>query len=134
MRTPMPWRHSPGGGFTAPDTRPWLPLGPTETCNVEGQRSDPGSMLHLARDLMALRRRTPELQTGGYESMAAPEGVWAWRRGDRIMVTLNMSDHDSTLEGTGGRLCISTDRARDGEYFDGALRLRGWEGAVAEIR
>jgi alpha-glucosidase len=41
MRTPMPWRQGPGGGFTAPGTRPWLPMGPTGEHNVEQQRSDP---------------------------------------------------------------------------------------------
>jgi alpha-glucosidase len=133
MRTPMPWRHAPGGGFTAPDIRPWLPLGPTETCNVEDQQSDPGSMLTLARDLIALRKRTPALQTGRYETMAAPETAWAWRRGDRIMVALNVSDHDITLEGSRGRLSLSTDRARDGEPFDDVLSLRGWEAVVAEL-
>ena len=55
-RTPMPWRDAPGGGFTAPDVRPWLPLGDTGACNVEDQLADPASMVHLARDLIALRR------------------------------------------------------------------------------
>ena len=57
-RTPMPWRPGPGGGFTAAGVRPWLPLGDTEASSVERQRSDPDSMLHLARDLIALRRTT----------------------------------------------------------------------------
>jgi alpha-glucosidase len=134
MRTPMPWNDEPGGGFTGPDTKPWLPLGPTERCNVEQQRSEPESMLTLTRDLLALRRSTPDLQKGRYETVPAPEGSWAWRRGDRVMVMLNCSEHDTTFEGRRGRICISTDRARDGEYFDGAVNLRRWEGVVAEIR
>ena len=68
MRTPMPWRAGPGGGFTDPGTRPWLPLGDPSACNVEDQRSDPGRCSASARDLIALRRRTPELQTGAYRS------------------------------------------------------------------
>ena len=132
MRTPMPWRDVPGGGFTEPGTRPWLPLGPTARCNVEQQRSDPLSTLTLTRDLIALRRRTPDLQTGGYEMTAAPEGVWAWRRGARTLVVLNMCDHDSTLEGLRGRIELCTDRGRDGEVFDDGLSLRGWEAVVAQ--
>jgi alpha-glucosidase len=139
MRTPMPWRDVPGGGFTAPDTRPWLPLGDTGECNVEHQRSDPLSMLTLARDLISQRRDTPELQTGRYQTMAAPEGVWAWCRGERIVVVLNLSDHDATFEathgtqGAQGHIRIGTDRARHGESFGDVLRLRPWEGVVAEV-
>jgi len=131
MRTPMPWRDVPGGGFTDPGTRPWLPLGPFGGCNVEAQRSDPESMLTLARDLIALRRLSPALQTGSYQTMAAPEGVWAWRRGSGVVVALNMNDHGVTLEGTRGHIWVGTDRARDGEDFDNRLTLRGWEAVVA---
>ena len=82
MRTPMPWRDAPGGGFTDPGCEPWLPLGDLAALQRRDQRDDPDSMLTLARDLIALRRRTPDLQTGGYESLETPGGVWAWRRGD----------------------------------------------------
>ncbi len=108
MRTPMPWRHGPGGGFTTAEARPWLPLGPTGSSNVENQRADPRSMLTLARDLIGLRRRHPDLQSGEYETVPAPEGVWAWRRGQGVLVVLNMSDHDSTLPGTPGQIHIGT--------------------------
>jgi glycosidase len=91
-------------------------------------------MLMLARDLIALRRQTPELQTGRYVTVTAPEGAWAWRRGERVLVVLNMSDDESTLTGTTGHIHIATDRERDGESFDGALTLRAWEAAIAEIR
>jgi alpha-glucosidase len=134
MRTPMPWSDRPGGGFTDAGARPWLPLGPTEQCNVAQQRTDPGSMLCLARDLLTLRRRTPELHTGRYETMVAPAGVWAWRRGDRIVVALNLSDDDAALGPTSGRICIATDRGRDGERFDDVLPLPAWGGVIAAIR
>ncbi len=134
MRTPMPWRDGPGGGFTAPGTRPWLPLSPTALCNVEQQRSDPASMLTLARDLIALRQRTPDLHTGDYDTVAAPDGVWAWRRGVRHLVLLNLSGDDTLIEGIKGHICLGTDRARDNETFQGSVQLRGWEGLVAEIR
>src|SRR3712207_216353 len=53
-RTPMQWSAEPGAGFTTPEARPWLPLGDAGACNVADQRSDPGSVLHLVRDLIAL--------------------------------------------------------------------------------
>jgi alpha-glucosidase len=132
MRTPMQWRDSPGGGFTDPGSHPWLPLGDTAGCNVEDQRNDPKSTLVLARDLISLRRRTDDLRAGSYETVTFADGVWAWRRGDSILVVLNMSDGDAQLEGVQGRISISTLRARDGEALDGALVLGGWEGLVID--
>jgi len=134
MRTPMPWRDVPGGGFTEPGTTPWLPLGPTAGCNVEDQRSDPASILSLVHDLISLRGRTPDLQTGGYRSVETPAGVWAWHRGDHILVVLNMGDAGATLPATQGRILIGTDRARDDEPVLGTLRLSAWEGAVVDLR
>jgi alpha-glucosidase len=134
MRTPMHWRDAPGGGFTGPGTRPWLPLGDTAR-NVESQRDDPASILVLARDLIALRRVTPDLAVGSYATLPAPGDVWAWRRGERHAVVVNCSDRDAdvALDAAGGRIVVSTDRARDGEGFRTSIHLRGWEGCVAEI-
>jgi alpha-glucosidase len=134
MRTPMPWRDAPGAGFTDPGVTPWLPLGDPAACNVESQRADPGSMLALARDLISLRKQNPDLRAGSYASLPAPPGVWAWRRGDRVIVALNLSDEDIALDGIQGHVCIGTDRQRDGQALTGSLRLRGWEGLVAETR
>ena len=76
----MQWRDVPGGGFTAPGTTPWLPLGDTTRANVEGQESNPASVLSLTRALIALRRENADLRAGAYASWPAPDGVWAWRR------------------------------------------------------
>jgi alpha-glucosidase len=134
MRTPMHWRDAPGGGFTDPGRRPWLPLGDTAR-NVESQRDDPASMLALARDLIALRRVTPDLSVGSYATQPAPDGVWAWRRGERHAVVVNCSDRDAevALDPAGGRIVVSTDRARDGEDFRNAIHLPGWEACIAEL-
>lgn len=132
MRTPMPWRDGPGAGFTDPGAKPWLPLGDVAACNVESQRTDAGSMLALTRDLISLRKQTPQLQIGPYASLPAPGGVWAWRRGDHVVVIVNLSHIDATIDGIDGHIRIGTDRGRDGESFSGALRLRPWEALVAE--
>ena len=132
MRTPMPWRPGPGGGFTKPGTRPWLPLGDTGGRNVEEQRSDPASILTFVRDVITLRRRTPDLQLGAYRSLATPDGVWAWRRGHAVVVALNLTDHDAVVDDVAGRVLVATDRRRDGETLSGPLRLRPWEGLVIE--
>jgi alpha-glucosidase len=132
-RTPMPWSAAPGAGFTAPGVEPWLPFGDL-SANVAEQRADPGSVLILVRDVIALRRSSEDLRSGAYAQLDAPEGAWAYRRGDATTVALNLSDAPVTIAGPRGRVAIGTDRARDGEAVDGALVLAPWEGAVVADR
>jgi alpha-glucosidase len=151
-RTPMLWAPGPGGGFTAPGVRPWLPIGlpptpdqPAPGMTVEEQRADPASMLHLCRDLIALRRELDDLRLGSYVSIStgtprtpgeAPEGIWAFRRGSDVVVALNLSDSPGkvTLDGFTGEVRVGTRRERDGEAVDGRLALGPWEGAVISAR
>jgi alpha-glucosidase len=71
-RGPQPWSppttDDPGGGFTTGS--PWLPL-PVDavTRNVRTQVSDPDSMFHLHRHLVALRREHIALRRGGFEAL-----------------------------------------------------------------
>jgi alpha-glucosidase len=132
-RTPMPWKSGEGAGFTDPGVKPWLPIGDAAACNVERQREDPVSTLHLVRDLIALRRDHPELRSGAYASLPAPEATWAWRRGDAFAVALNLADAATTVEGLDGTILLGTTRARDGETVGGALTLGPWEGAIVEL-
>ena len=75
FRHPMQWDGSPKGGFTTGE--PWLPAVDPAERNVEAQRDDPGSMLSLVRELIALRRELGD----GFELLDAAEGVVAYRRG-----------------------------------------------------
>jgi alpha-glucosidase len=86
-RTPLPWTRD--GGWRDP----WLPLGDT-TRNVEDEVADPDSILAFVRDVIARRG-----ESDGYEPISAPEDVWAYRRGRRIVVALNLSDDPAHLEG-----------------------------------
>jgi glycosidase len=126
----MSWTDAPGAGFTAAGVEPWLPFG-VLTVNVAAQRADPGSVLHLVRDLIALRRADDALHAGPFTPLDAPEGAWAYRRGDRAAVALNLSDARVVVPGLSGRVEIGTDRARDGEALEGAVALGPWEGVVA---
>ena len=123
MRTPMHWRDAPGGGFTDPTVVPWLPLGDTCAANAEHQRADPASVLSFTRDLISLRRRREELRAGSYSALEAPDDVWAWRRGAKIVVVLNMSESSVELPGLAGEILIATDRSRDGEPVTRPVRL-----------
>ncbi|MGQ0434715.1 MAG: alpha-amylase family glycosyl hydrolase, partial [Microthrixaceae bacterium] len=130
-RTPMQWDAGPGAGFSAdPAAEPWLPFGDVASCNVAEQRRDPDSMLALCRDLIGLRDAVPDLRNGTYETIAADGALWAWRRGERVAVALNLGDAPATLDGVDGIVRVATDRARDRERIDGSFALGPWEGAV----
>ena len=103
----------------------------TSRVNVAAQRARPGSVLHLVRDLIALRRADDALHAGPYTPLDAPDGAWAYRRGDRAAVALNLSDAASSCRALAGRVEIGTDRARDGEALEGSVALGPWEGVVA---
>lgn len=128
-RTPMQWSDGPGAGFTEPGVEPWLPFGDL-SCNVEDQRRDPDSFLSLCRDLIGLRDAIPELRTGGFRALDAPDGVLAYRRGERALVALHLGDAPATVEGARGEIRIATRRERGGERLEGALVLSPGEGAV----
>jgi alpha-glucosidase len=131
-RTPMQWSAPQGAGFTDARAQPWLPFGDHRARNVEDQRADPGSILSLTRELIALRRRLPELRTGGYRPLEGPDGAWAWRRGGGVTVALNLSDNDCAVQGVNGTVALSTPGGRAGERLSGAVSLGAWEGVVVE--
>jgi glycosidase len=112
---------------------PWLPMGDAGR-NVADQREDPGSTLHLCRDLIALRREREDLHSGAYEALEGPEGVWAWRRGEGTVVAVNHGDASATLSVGTGEILIATERSRGAERVDGAVRLEPWEAVIlAEV-
>jgi alpha-glucosidase len=129
-RTPIPWEAVDGYGFTAPGVEPWLPFGEHAGRTVAEQRDDPGSPLNLCRDMIAHRRREPDLHSGAYEQLDAPPGVWAYRRGG-VAVALNLTQEPVEVT-LGGRVLLSTGRDRDGELFD-RLALAPCEGVVTVV-
>jgi alpha-glucosidase len=131
--TPMPWTSEKGAGFTRPGVEPWLPFGDLSR-NVADQREDPASMLHLCRDLIALRRAEPDLSDGAYVALDAPQGAWAFRRGDAHAVALNLSAEPRVVEGLDGEVVLSGRREREGETVAGRLELAPWDALVLRTR
>jgi glycosidase len=128
----MPWRDGPGGGFTGADVPPWLPFGDTASYNLGDQRDDPDSTVNMVRELIDLRRREPALHGGSYRSLAAPPDTWAWRRGERLMVLVSMSDDGAAMDNVEGTVLFCTERRRRGESVDGGLRVGRWEAVVVD--
>jgi alpha-glucosidase len=94
-RHPMRWSDDePHGGFTA--GTPWLPAAPVDGGAVATQERDPGSLLRLYRDLVALRRTLEP----GLELLDAAEGVVAYRRGEQV-VALNLAEGERPAPAAG---------------------------------
>jgi alpha-glucosidase len=74
-RHPMQWDGGPHGGFTTGG--PWLPAVDQDVRNVEAQKADPDSILHLYRRLIGLRDEI----TGELELVDTSEGVLGYARG-----------------------------------------------------
>ncbi len=125
-RTPMQWDSSAHAGFS-PDAveTTWLPLTDDwSERNVAQHLDDPQSLLNLYRRLLAYRRSSADLQTADYEQLAAPEGCFAYRRGE-LTVALNFTDEVIELPFT-GEVEVST--YPDGEAS--ASRVRPHEGII----
>ncbi|MDT0306241.1 alpha-amylase family glycosyl hydrolase [Streptomyces sp. DSM 44917] len=90
-RTPMQWDDGPNAGFsTAPAELLYLPVDPEPgRPTVAAQRADPGSLLHLVRRLIALRKATPELGSRGATEVLHTGYPLVYVRGDRYLVVVN---------------------------------------------
>jgi glycosidase len=126
----MPWNGEPGGGFTEAGVRPWLPMADPALCNVADQEGDADSVLELCRRTIAARQGHEDLAVGPYRSLPAPEGTWAYARGDGARVLLNMSGKTVTFADVAGTVIVSTSAALEGSTVEGALQLSPWSGAV----
>jgi len=81
-RTPIPWRRdATQAGFST--VEPWLPVDRRHAAlAVDGQETDPASMLHLTRRLIGLRHSYPVLRTGAMTMLSASGSLLEFRRGD----------------------------------------------------
>ena len=134
-RTPMQWDGSEQAGFTS--GKPWLPLSPDAAfVNVQAERDDPASLLHLYRSLIDLRRAEQALTLGQYRLESATDDILFYRRdwGQRgFLIALNFSSGPRTISvETPGQIRLSTYLDRQGDSFERQLALRGHEGIVAE--
>lgn len=111
-RAPIPWDPSPSHGWVPPIAtgtadriaEPWLPWPPdADTRNVATAVDDPTSIVHLYRDLIALRHSVVELHSAELELLDADErapDVVAWRRGSvAIAVNFGESPQRCPVEG-----------------------------------
>ncbi|MEO8300407.1 MAG: alpha-amylase family glycosyl hydrolase [Rhizomicrobium sp.] len=79
-RTPMPWDGAlPHAGFS--DAEPWLPIPPEHiAAAVSEQDGDANSVLATARELIELRRSSPELLVGSFQPLDLPSPLLGFDR------------------------------------------------------
>lgn len=133
-RTPLPWNASPLGDFTT--GVPWLPLGDHTAVNVASAIADDGSMLHLHRRLLAVRRQHSALTHGTLEAIAAIGDVLTYVRRDaqeRIAIVLNLGREPRQVPLGRARILLSTQLARHDETVAGDVSLGVAEGVVAVL-
>ena len=113
VRTPMPWTDELQGGFTS--GTPWLPLGRVNLArNVAAQERDAGSLLHLTRDLLALRKAHPALRQGDLTFRDIGEGLLAFDRTigtERIHCRFNLTAEGATAASVAGNAIVAVNGA-----------------------
>jgi alpha-glucosidase len=116
-RHPMAWDDGPHGGFTT--GTPWLPAIGAPGGSVAAQEADPGSLLHLYRDLIGLRRTA---LSGPLELLGdtAP-GVLAFTRGGTHVIAVNVGDAPAPAPPAGAVLRHSHDPSRTGRAAPAVL-------------
>ena len=101
----MPWSaDAPHGGFTT--GVPWLPADPAHAARaVDLQEADAGSVLHLARRLLALRAASPALRTGTLDVERADDDLLVLRRtadGEQLWLAFNLGLAQRPLDAPAG--------------------------------
>jgi alpha-glucosidase len=137
-RAPLPWSDEPGHGW--PDDA-WLPLAPeADERNVETQRRNLSSILHLYREVLALRRATPALHEGDIDLLDAPAGVLLYVRhaidgrtgeSDRWLVAVNTTGDEVALGLTDDHQWVLRSEAGDVDQTD---VLPPWSAGIAHVR
>jgi alpha-glucosidase len=113
-RAPIPWDSTPLHGW---QVDPWLPFPPeADERNVAVLRDDETSILHLYRDLLALRRSEDALLTGALHLVDLGANVLAYHR-DGWLIVLNFGSQPVQLAQPAD-VAVSSDRSLDGSSIE----------------
>ncbi|HWF39353.1 MAG TPA: alpha-amylase family glycosyl hydrolase [Candidatus Acidoferrales bacterium] len=134
-RTPIPWDGSLYAGFSR--VKPWLPIGLDHLArNVSAQHTDPSSLLNLYRQLLALRRKTPALISGGISNVSATGHVLTYQRtlgADKFTISLNLGRDAQQIPHAAGTIIRSTHFDHSGHAIANNLVLRPAEGVISKL-
>ncbi len=139
-RTPMQWDDTPYAGFSM--VEPWLPVADDYASrNVKVQETDPHSILHMVKQIIEIRQKSPALNHGGYIPISVFEhDVMVYLRTgeeENILVVLNFSDKEKVVNlaanSQNGQILLSTRLDRGGEVLLNTLQIRGHEGLIIRM-
>jgi alpha-glucosidase len=130
-RTPMPWTEEPNAGFCPPGVEPWLPVGDRRGQSVAVQCDDPASTLSLARQLIALRRRSQAGRVSSYGRLRLDRQVWGYRSGP-LVVAANFSADPALVELPAAGRSLSSLTAETVTVGAGSTLLAPWEALVVD--
>ena len=133
-RAPIPWDRSPAHGW-AGGPNPWLPWPPGASTgsNAADQMEQQGSMLHLYRSLLEIRRSSPALSHGSFRWLESPEQTLLYARetGDDLrVVAINFGGEPVDVAIPEGRWTVALRTHDDSAGPTDALRLAPEEAAV----
>ncbi len=137
-RTPMQWDGSAHAGFCAPNVMPWLPIADDSMIyNVADEQDDPRSFLMLTQRLLRLRRASPALTLGSYQSVEQDNVhcfMYLRQYEDQCcVVILNFSAQEQVVavpEYDQGAIVLSTYVDREGLIELSEVHLRSYEGLL----
>lgn len=121
-RTPMPWvAEAPQLGFSS--VEPWLPIGADHAgLAVDVQAAAADSMLALTRDLLALRRAHPALQSGDIHVLEAADTLLVFERRSAeltLLCVFNLGADPVTwrpADPDAWRVCASVNHLQDWQF------------------
>ncbi len=133
-RTPVQWDDSPQAGFTS--GTPWMAVNPNyKEINAKAETSDPDSVFHYYRKLIALRKEYPVIVYGKYEELLADsEELFVYTRtldGEKLLVVCSFCDHETTFTIPGefaGASCLISNE--ENVYHRADVTLRPFEAFV----
>jgi alpha-glucosidase len=134
-RTPFQWDSSAFAGFSNVET--WLPVNADyEERNVLKQKDLENSILSLYQKLIWYRKQHNSLAIGSYQTIEAPQGIYAYLReyaDERHLIALNFTDkaHSMSLS-EHGKIILNTAMNRS-ETVSDTLSLAADEGVLIRL-
>ncbi|OVZ58832.1 alpha-amylase [Pigmentiphaga sp. NML080357] len=132
-RAPLPWTEAPPHGWNG--ARPWLPF-PPQPAERSAERlwADPGSILHLYRRALQVRKASLALRLGDWEELDSPPEILAFRRrcGDDVrLVCVNFAERTLQFKPPGRwRIALCSEGQAAGTLFPD--RVEGEQAVILE--
>jgi len=136
-RTPMPWTaQAANAGFS--EAEPWLPVDPRHAgLAVDLQEEAADSMLNHTRRMLALRRRSPALQTGDIAFLEARGPALAFERSrgeERLLCLFNLAAEPLEMAMEPARGGVVINLGLGGRLEDGRVLLPGHSALIVGVR